>query len=450
MKRFALLVLLLGGAIIWSGAVPARSVAQPQPANTPSVFEVTPSRVYNNLDTEITISGVGFVATPVVTITQGNGKPVVLANPQLVSSTTLKATVPAATPEGCYRLTVYNPDGSKSSDPPVSLTVVRPGDARLRGWAEARPMDSAHTGFAAVVAAGSLYTLGGFTSEMGHAESSVMRAAIGPDGALGPWQSASPLNTPRGAHVALAVRDYIYVLGGGMGAGFPTESSIERAKVNPDGSLTPWEYAGHLPEIRYQGAAVAVGDNLLVIDGEAGWGPGYTPGDTIRAKVAADGSLGPWVTVAGTAGQSRYAAAFGSTIFALNEDGTIERSSMRPDGTLDPWIRVPATAVTHKFGALAVMNSSLLVLGGQGGSYPDQYSLTSVERAAIQADGSLGEWDFAPSMLSGHASFSALASADRLYALGDGTSIQGSKAVEFTRASPLQLSEQLYLPLLRR
>lgn len=447
MKRYRLLAIVLGCLLIAAGVAP--TPVRSQLAGAPTIFDITPTSVSNGGESMITITGVGFVATPVVTLSIADGKPLVLTGVILSSPTTIQATVAAGTPEGTYSVTVYNPDGASSASTFQRLTVVRPGDQAMSSWSTLGELDGPRTHFAAVAIDHSLYLIGGFSGSGGWmALNSVVRAPIDGEGRLGPWVSAAPLARARGDHTVAQSDGYLYALGGAMGAGFPTEASVERARLNADGSVGPWELIGALPEVRFRAAAVVVGDSLLVMDGWASWSSDNPPGDTIRATIAPDGSLGPWSRVAGTAGRSMAAVAYQSFIYALNEDGTIERTVLGPDGSSGPWQQVASTAVNHRYGALAVMDGRLLVIGGQAGGYPDQYAITNVERAPIKADGSLGPWSAAPSLQAGHSSFAA-ATWDRwIYAVGDGTTTTSVGAIEVARA--LRLKPSVYLPLAGR
>jgi hypothetical protein len=131
MKRSILFFGLLSGLLYWIGVLP--TYATPRLATAPTIFDVTPNIVYNNIDSEISITGVGFVDTPVVTLNVSNLQPIVLGNVQLLSNVDLKATVPAGTDEGIYNVIVYNPDGGQSNTLLQGVTIVRPGDAQMSG-----------------------------------------------------------------------------------------------------------------------------------------------------------------------------------------------------------------------------------------------------------------------------------------------------------------------------
>lgn len=448
MKRTILYFCLVSGFLYSLGVLP--TAAAPRLAAAPTIFDVTPTMVYNQTDSEIAITGVGFVDTPVVTLNGSNLQPIVLSNVQFFSNTQIQATVPAGTAEGSYNVIVYNPDGGQSNTLAQAVTIVRPGDAQMSGWIKTNPISDTRTAFQTVIAANNLYIIGGCAqSSPGMAITSVIRGTIGSDGTLGAWQTMAPLNKARCSFTAVTANGYIYVIGGAIGIGFPTETSIERSQINPDGSLSAWEVIGDLPEIRFNAGAVVVNNFLYVMDGWAGWSSSDPPADTIRAPITADGALGAWSTVQPTAGKSQAAVSFNAFIFALNSDGTIERSVVEADGSLAPWVYVPATMVNHPYGALAVLRGNLVVIGGMGGTSPNTYTLTNVERASIHTDGSLDAWAFAPSLLAGRASFATATSDTFLYAVGGNADTEGRATIEFTAAATAATDKPyaLYLPI---
>ena len=351
-----ILALLVPGGT-W--ALDARSQWMSAVASPPTVTSVSPDRAYNYQETGITITGVNFTATPAVTL--GN---VPLSDVTFISSTTLTATVPADLPGGDYTLTVTNPD-SQSASLANAFTVLLSGDGSLSLWESVNSMTTARRRHAAVQASGHLYSLGG-SSGAGSVLSSVERTAINADGSLSPWQATTSMNTARFGLATVQVGNYIYAIGGDN---LTTElSTVERAMVNSDGSLGPWQATTSMTTARASHAAVQAAGYIYAIGGNA---PYYTA-SVERAKINSDGSLGNWEAVASM---------------------TIPRAGL--------------TAV--------VMGSYLYAIGGQSSSAP---SLDSVERAEINADGSLGPWETASSLTKPNCSAEAVAAGGYVYALG--------------------------------
>jgi hypothetical protein len=206
-----------------------------------------------------------------------------------------------------------------------------------------------------------------------NATTSVFVSRLLADGSLEPWGVTSSLNAAR-SRTALAAwapatgTRYLLAIGGGSADGFPL-SSIERAIILPDGSLSAWRQVAPLPSSRNESLVAQTAD-LVVLPG------GFRPGGETRVLMAALGpeGLGAWreaaplpeptvggsalaigdrvhVTIGNTNGASWSAAAYSATI-----DGA---------GTLASWRRAPSLGVARYFGALAGDgHGGLLMLGG--------------------------------------------------------------------------------------
>ncbi|MFZ1400829.1 MAG: IPT/TIG domain-containing protein, partial [Candidatus Promineifilaceae bacterium] len=118
------LLLFVGGSLA-SGLRPAPVGAQadtPTPSATPSIVvsSVQPSSVSNLVDTELVITGSGFVDGAVVVLSGLGG-----LNTTFVSSSLLRANLPAGTAPGGYSITVINPNAASASLA-NALTVTAP------------------------------------------------------------------------------------------------------------------------------------------------------------------------------------------------------------------------------------------------------------------------------------------------------------------------------------
>jgi len=92
----------------------------------PTVSAIAPNSWANDIDTTVTISGSGFVATPAVSLGS-----TALTSVTWVSATTLTATVPWGLNPGVYPLTVVNPDGGSVTL--SSAYTVTPGIGQWNG-----------------------------------------------------------------------------------------------------------------------------------------------------------------------------------------------------------------------------------------------------------------------------------------------------------------------------
>jgi hypothetical protein len=89
------------------------------------------------------------------------------------------------------------------------------------------------------------------------------------NGVVGAWQTAAPLPVARANHCSVAIDDWVLVIGGNRmeSGGFVATDEIDAAQLAPDGTLGPWQVAGHTASAVTECNAAADGRTLYVIDG---------------------------------------------------------------------------------------------------------------------------------------------------------------------------------------
>jgi Kelch motif protein len=245
------------------------------------------------------------------------------------------------------------------------------------------------------VVGGFLYVIGGSTAS---ALRSVERARINADGSLGAFGPIPgvTLLVPRGGHTSLKVGNFLYVLGGSAGTGGVLDT-VERASINADGSLGPFTTVTSLSLVtaRYLHTTVVAGNSLYILGGAGASGTALSSIE--RATINADGTLGAFTAVSDSGLVApRYghtSIVVGRYVYVVGGLGngilnSVERASINSDGSLGPFITVPGVALaTARYQHTSVvLGNALYVVGGSaaGGI------LSSVERASINADDSLG------------------------------------------------------------
>jgi hypothetical protein len=258
-------------------------------------------------------------------------------------------------------------------------------------------LTTARSGHTSVVVGTTLYVIGG-TGSAGPL-SSVERAAIHPDGSLGSFAlvPSTSLAVARTGQAGVIVGNSLYVIGGAQGDGMKL-SSIERAVIQPDGTLGPFAI---IPEValataRSDLACEVIGNWLYVIAGAAA--NSVRLGDVERAVIQPDGTLGPFTLVAGrqlvTVRSSHRSLVLGDGLYVLGGTGSggvsqsVERAPITADGSLAPFATVPGvTLSTPRTGlAIATVGTSLYVLGGNDGNGP----LRAIERASLNVSSAVG------------------------------------------------------------
>ena len=168
---------------------------------------------------------------------------------------------------------------------------------RLDLWLEAAPFPAPVFHLTAERVGDWVFAIGGTTGT--EAVDAVWRAHLGEGGALGTWEPARSLPAPRSHHASFVHDGAIYVTGGMSGS--PTgdvrdRRDIVRAAVAPDGSLGPWTVVSETDSTRLAHAALAHGGHAYLVGGIEG---ATTPSDTVlRAPLLPGGGLGPWTPAA--------------------------------------------------------------------------------------------------------------------------------------------------------
>ncbi|HSG46613.1 MAG TPA: hypothetical protein VLA43_02245 [Longimicrobiales bacterium] len=113
-----------------------------------------------------------------------------------------------------------------------------------------------------------LYAVGGI-DDTGAVVDAVQMAAMAPDGSLGTWATTTPLPAPVHSAGAVVFRGFLYVAGGAS-AGDTARTAMYRAPVAADGTLGDWVAMAGLPQATAHGALVSFGPFLYMVGGDTG------------------------------------------------------------------------------------------------------------------------------------------------------------------------------------
>jgi hypothetical protein len=205
---------------------------------------------------------------------------------------------------------------------------------------------------------------------------------------------------PRNHHLTEIVQTtsgpFLYELGGFNVAG--TFANVDRAPINPDGSVGTWAAQAAMPYALGGFTGGAVG-NVLVI---AGGDTGKVIGDTsYSAVIQDDGSITAWQTW-GTIGHPRmHAGSFilGNTIYVLGgfQDPSVwsdsVKATVQPDGTVSAWTPAGQLPGPRSHFSVSRVGNYIYMAGGMAiSAYQNPPALADVSRGEIAADGTLGNW----------------------------------------------------------
>ena len=300
----------------------------------------------------------------------------------------------------------------------------------LGEWSRIPGLPEELMGVGAVVAQNHLFILGG--NGPNGFSNRVYSAAIGPDGLLDHWQATTSLPQSLVGHGVVAANGRLFVVGGSNAVG--TQNTVFSAPIQPDGALGNWAALNSLPEARALAGVVAAHGYLYLLGGQYGF---LSVSDQIyRARINGDGTIGNWLLLpeplptglASMSGLEGFAAlVLDNNMYILGGSDllfawdAVFRASIGQDGSLGSWVEItplPKTLLHH--GAVAT-HGGVLVAGGYSSNDGNCQKLAYW--AALQPDGSLGDWITQPDFYFPMLDARLAASEDHAYLLG-GRSLQ--------------------------
>lgn len=305
----------------------------------------------------------------------------------------------------------------------------------IPGWKETSSLNVPRAGAASVVHNNFVYMIAGVDGRQ--FLRSTEYAPILADGRLGEWKMGPRLVEDRGFTDAVVRDGYIYVVGGGNGPnGQHLLTTVERAKINPDGSLGAWRQETNRTMLPRRCTKLSlIGDYLYSFGGFGG-----TLLDSVEyAKLEADGSVGKWSMASETMTMPRYvnsvkAAGGFSFVFGGHDQqkgvgiNDVEWAKPEQSGDVHSWQKT-SPLNTGRYGLASAKNGkTLYALGGLTGL---EY-LLSIEKSHVLPEGGLSPWQETSPMSVPRATFNAFTHNGYFYVLG-GTNRDGYlRSVEFT------------------
>jgi len=304
----------------------------------------------------------------------------------------------------------------------------------VSGWKETSSLNVVRAGAAMVVHNNFIYMIAGVDGR--DFLRSTEYAPILPDGRIGEWTMGPPLIEDRGFTEAVVKNGYIYVVGGGNGLnGQHLLTTVERAKINPDGSLGAWRQENNRTVLPRRCTKLSlIGDYLYSFGGYGG-----TLLDSVEyAKIEADGSVGEWRMASETMTLPRYVnsvKAVGKFAFVLGghdqQKGVgivdVEWASPQSNGDIHSWQKT-SSLKTGRYGTASAKNDkTIYILGGLTGL---EY-LGSIEKSQALPEGGLTAWQETTAMSVPRATFSAFINNDYIYVLGGANRDGYLRSVEY-------------------
>jgi len=306
-----------------------------------------------------------------------------------------------------YSVTVGVSDPTLPGSPAVTVPLTVAVEIRARGVLQAFSAHSTLPGALqetmSVIVGNRVYLFGGVNSS-GMSTNQILSAQFDQSGQLGSFGVVTGNSLAVARHFGWASRigDSIYVIGGFTGAKESgATSSVERAAINPDGTLGAFAVVPGVTLAAPRGgfAFINTGSYLTVTGGHSG-NVANILASTERAVINSDGSIGTFQSVATPLTTGRWSmpgVRIANYFYVLGGEGrvaggaisslaTIERATINADGTVGPF-SVVSTQLSQprNRSGYAVLYDKLYLFGGFTGTG----FLTAVERGTISQTGEL-------------------------------------------------------------
>ena len=255
--------------------------------------------------------------------------------------------------------------------------------------------------------------------------------------------NSNGLNAARYKNSTVILNGYIYTLGGLAASGGASQTTVQYAKLNANGTTGAWSTTT-LPSARSSGAAVAVNGYIYYLGGIDGSGGSETT--VFFAKQSADGTLGPWSCEGSGSGSTvcnmtptngnvlpaaaNYGNAFTANgylnMIVSNGTNTVNYyAKLNPDGTTGTW-STDSTNISGviNIAGLAVANGYVYLVGGEDGSgarLNGTYYAAINNNGTLTGTGSPAHWFTGPNLTGNFDTPSAVTGNGYLYVLGGTT-----------------------------
>lgn len=215
------------------------------------------------------------------------------------------------------------------------------------------------------------------------------------------FKTTTPLPTGRQMYGAVSVGQYLYVIGGNLDPDVYT-SSVIKAKINPDGTLNPWEETTPLlsPRSYINNTTLSLNNCIYVVQGLNG-NSSQKYRTITWTKPREDGNLEPWresIPCPGEGVSCSIAVATPGFIHLIG--GSMGQSQPIPnvwsaqvgaDGSILAWEQGPTLPVPLWFHCGGLADGKVWVWSGLVGTSSSAMN-TTIYYAPVESSGRLGTW----------------------------------------------------------
>ena len=264
----------------------------------------------------------------------------------------------------------------------------------------------------------------------------VFYVKLNSNGTMGTWSKTNSMQQARSSFGLSVIDGYIFAAGGyNEKAPDNILSSSEYARIKSDGTLEKWETTLPLKTALHQISMVVNGDYIYTFGGNKPVGGSVNM--VQYAKIDLKSTIATWVKTSQVPDKKHFidAVAYNNYMYILQRDHkTILYAKVHSDGSLGEWNSTSQLTTIRRDGKLGIFNGYIYAVGGEyDKSKTDSVTLNSVEYAAINTDGKLGNWKLTEAMTTKRRFLGLAVNNGYIYAIGGSTESDDLKTVEYAQ-----------------
>lgn len=242
-----------------------------------------------------------------------------------------------------------------------------------------------------IVTKNRIYLLGGANVDSNTSYNSIRSCEINSDGTLGTWTITDTLPIALHYTDVVVYKNKVYLLGGQNDTS--EKSTIYKADINIDGTITGFTAISSLPQALYLGKAIIIKNKIYYFCS-------IGSGSYFSTNINTDGTLGAWTTHTDlpefinstviTVVKNKLYILGGS--IGIDYANKIYVSNINLDGTLGQWSHVGNLPVNLNHHCVFSTNKYIFLIGGRTGVRSSSSVSDKVYYSKINLDGTLGTW----------------------------------------------------------
>jgi N-acetylneuraminic acid mutarotase len=272
--------------------------------------------------------------------------------------------------------------GGNSNDLGTNISSIINSNGSLQEWVSSEVQSPLIIWATSIIKDNHIILFGGANHYPANSINNVVLGNIDESNSIKSWTQLNPL--PKNLHLGSAViyQNRIYFAGGATennGGGMSSvNDQVYTTTINQDGTINEWVIAGTMPKALFGFGLITSGNNLLVIGGQDYIGNDQST--VYKASISTNGTVGNWQTI-NNLPQPIYRSGIikiGSQVVSIgglsngNYVDKVYFAALQSDGSIGNWeTSVNNFPYTYCCGAVAASSDYIYYTAGHDGNYWD-------------------------------------------------------------------------------